>query len=98
MNQIIYLFIYPIIKDRSANYQIYGQYIDSSTFEMDSEIEMPSNNSEFSTERTKTNYLYIENDLNNNKHLLISIVSNKNTIIKFITTFENKLNTINNKC
>ena len=38
MNQIIYLFIYPIIKDRSANYQIYGQYIDSSTFEMDSEI------------------------------------------------------------
>ena len=95
MNQIIYLFIYPIIKDKSANYQIYGQYIDSSTFEMDSEIEMPSNNSEFSTERTKTNYLYIENDLNNNKHLLISIVSNKNTIIKFITTFENKLNTIN---
>ena len=95
INESNNLFIYPIIKDKSASYQIYGKYIDSSAFEMDSEIEVPSNSSEFSTERTKTNFLCIKNDLNNNKHLLINIVSNKDTIIKFISTFENNLNTIN---
>ena len=95
INETNDLFIYPIIKDKSANYQIYGQYIDSSTFDMDSEIEIPSNSSEFSTERTKTNYLCIKSDLNDNKHLLINIVSNKDTIIKLLSTFENNVNTIN---
>ena len=91
------LFVYPILKEKSASYQIYADFIKASTFEMDfdNRTALPTSDSQFSTEKTKLNYIYIEKGLNNEDYLLINIVCNKNTRIELMTTFYKKKNVIN---
>ena len=90
------LLIYPILKDKTANYQIYAEFINSSIFELglETDIKIPTKQSEFSTYKTNLNYLYIKNWINNNNYLLINIVSNKNTRIELIPSFYKKSNII----
>lgn len=92
------LLIYPTLEDTSAGYQIYAEYISPSKFEMGNETEIekaiPTKLSEFSTDKTKSNYLYIENGLINGNYLFVSVVSNKNTRIELLTTFYNYLDVI----
>ena len=89
------LLLYPNLKDKSTNYQIYADFIDSSLFEMGSQLDIeekiPTKNSEFSTDKTKLNYLYISNGLNDEKYLLINIVTTKNTRIEFMSSFNRNL-------
>ena len=92
------LLIYPTLEDTSAGYKIYAEYISPSKFEMGNETEIekaiPTKLSEFSTDKTKLNYLYIENGLINGNYLFISVVSNKNTRIELLTTFYNYIDII----
>lgn len=90
------LFIYPNLKEKTANYQIYAEYIDSYTFNFESfdNISIPTKDSIFSTEKSNSNYLYIKDDLENGKNLLVSVVSTKETIIELMTYFYSNLNTI----
>ena len=83
------LLLYPNLEDKTAEYKIYGEYMDSSTFEMGlfTSDDYPNKNSEFSTEKTNLNYLYISKGLDEGKYLLLSIVSTKKTRIELISTF-----------
>ena len=92
------LLLYPILHDMTADYKIYGEYIEPSIFEMDSysiEDIIPSKNSEFSTDKTNLNYLYIRKGLTEGKYLILNIVSTKKTRIELISTFYTYLDLIN---
>ena len=82
------LLLYPTLQDDTASYKIYGKYIEPSSFEkgLFSNEDIPNKDSEFSTEKTNLNYLYIPKGLNE-KYLLLSIVSTKKTRIELISTF-----------
>ena len=92
------LLLYPTLQDKSASYQIYAEYINSSTFEMGNQTEIynkiPTKNSEFSTDKTKLDYLYIPNGLNNGNYLLVNVISTKNTRVELISTFYTYLDLI----
>lgn len=91
------LLIYPILKDKIASYQIYADFIKSLSFEIDFDntTMLPTSDSQFSTDKTKLNYIYIEEGLNYENYLLVNIVSNKNTRIELMSTFYKKNNVIN---
>ena len=92
------LLLYSILEDNSAGYQIYSEYIDPSDFEFGNqsfiENRIPTKDSEFSTDKTKLNYLYIEKGLSNEKYLLVSVVSTKDTRIELLSTFYNYIDLI----
>ena len=87
------LFIYPNLKEKTANYQIYAEYIDYYTFNFKS-LPTPTKGSIFSTENSKSNFLYIKDGLEKGKNLLVSVVSSKETMIELMTSFYSNLNTI----
>ena len=85
------LLIYPNVLDKSAEYQIYADYIDPSIYEIgsqsDIENKIPTNNSEFSSSKTKLKYLFLPDGLINEKYLLINIVTTKKTRIELMSSF-----------
>ena len=95
MGELNNLLLYPNLKDKSTNYQIYADFINSSIFEIgnnsDIQDKIPTNNSEFSSYKTKSTYLYLPDGLNNEKYLLVNIVTTKNTRIELLSTFYNYL-------
>jgi len=97
IGQLNDLLLYAKLEDKSSKYEIYADYIDSSLFEISnkSNIEniIPTNNSLFSTHKTKLNYLYLPDGLNNEKYLLVNVVSTKNTRVELLSTFHNYLET-----
>ena len=96
MEELKNLLIYPILQDKTANYQIYADFIDSYSFEMGSESEIiekiPTKNSAISTYKTKLNYIYITDGLIDENYLLVNIVTTKNTRIELISSFYTNLN------
>ena len=91
------LLIYPTLQDKTSTYKIYGEYIEPSKFELglySIEDIIPNENSQFSTDKTNLNYLYIPNGLSEGKYLILSIFSNKKTRVELISTFYTYLDLI----
>lgn len=55
---------------------------------------IPSKDSTFSTEKLKSYYLYIKDNLERRKNLLVNVVSKRETIIELMTSFYSNIYTI----
>ena len=80
------LLVYANSQNESIEYQIYADYLEIEEYNDDIEKKIPNINSKFSTNKTKLNYIYLNEGLNN-KYLFVSVVSKTNTTIQLMTSF-----------
>lgn len=85
-------FIYANVQDKSAKFDIYANYISAVDYEIKKDPEelnslIPNENSNaFSTKKDKSDYLFIPEGTNREEYLLVSVETDKNTIIEFLTS------------
>ena len=84
------LIIYANLGDNSVPYQIYANYIEVEDYESGKVANnvslIPKADSTFSTEKNKTDYLYLSESLGD-KYLLVSVVSKSKGTIELMTSF-----------
>ena len=85
------LFLYPIIQDKSATFNIYAKFIDATIYEMGTKEEInpfipSSTNKEYPQNEEKTDYLYINTGTKIDRYLLVSIEISKEAIVELVTT------------
>lgn len=85
-------FIYANAQDKSALLDIYVQKINSTAYELGSfdfiEKNIPDENNKYlSTKDTKKDYLDLNEIINEGEYILVSVETNKETIIELMSTF-----------
>ena len=81
------LLVYANPQNESIQYQIYADYLEIKDYnEKISASNIPNKNSKFSTDKTKLDYIYLNEGLNN-KYLFVSVVSKANTTIELMSSF-----------
>ena len=91
-NDIKYsLLLYPVLENKSNNFQIFADFIPRETYDLYKENELknliPKTDAEFSPEKIKEKFLYISLNNKEDKYLYIRIQTDKSTNIKLLTTF-----------
>jgi len=86
------LFIYTSIQTKSAFFRLYGNYISSLNYEMNNNEELEKaipkeGHSKFSSRELNADYLYIPDGLPKDTYLLISVETNKETIVELMSAF-----------
>ena len=86
------LLIHPTFTDQSTDYELYAKFIPSNIYDLyqvDKLKELiPTNeNSEFSTVKTKEDFLFIDLHYEKNKYIYVNVKTNKKTTVKLLTTF-----------
>ena len=85
------LFLYPIIQDKSATFDIYAKFINATIYEMGKKEEINkfipySENKDYPQTEEKTDYLYIDSGTKIDKYLLVSVEISKNVTVELMTT------------
>ena len=97
---INYLFIYPTVQNKSAIFNVFGNFIDQIVYEIDSDNKLKDfipyeGHSSISNYDSSEDYLFINEGLAKNSYLLISVETDIETIIELSSTyyiFQNSLN------
>jgi len=83
------LLLSPKFEDKSINYQIYTEFIDSSTYEIGSkeEIDKIISNMYKDEKKLKTDLIYFPEEQGENKYLLVSILTDKETTVSLTSNY-----------
>ena len=92
INDFNNLFIYVNIQTKSTDFRLYGNYISKHNNEITNKEELEKvipkeGHSTFSSKELNDDYLYIPDKLPKDTNLLISVETNKETIVELISTF-----------
>ena len=91
-NDIKYnILLYPVLENKSSDFQVYAKFIKRDIYDLYKEDELkkyiPDRDAEFSTEKFKEKFLYINLNNNTDNYLFIKIETDTNTAIRLLSTF-----------
>ena len=89
------LFIYTSVQTKSAFFNLYANYINHLDYEKKKfdELNIPTKgNSKFSSTDLSADYLYISEGLTNGNYLLVSVETDRETIVELMSSFNSYLN------
>ena len=91
------LLLSPKFEDKSINYQIYTEFIDSLTYEIGSkeEIDKIISNMYKDEKKLKTDLIYFPEEQSENKYLLVSILTDKETTVSLTSNYYKQKQEIN---
>ena len=100
ISHINYLFIYPNVQNKSAIFNVFGNYINQINYEIDPNNTLKDfipyeGHSNISNYDSSDDYLFINEGLDKNSYLLISVETDIETIVELSSTyfiFQNSLN------
>ena len=83
------LLLYPVLEDESKDYKMYANFIKREIYDMSDDFKTPipnSGNSQFNSEKTREDFLYIDLNKHEEEYLFISIETDKSIIVKLMST------------
>ena len=89
------LFIYTSVQTKSAFFNLYANYINHLAYETQNfeQLKIPTKeNSKFSSKDLSADYLYISEGLTNGNYLLVSVETDRETIVELMSSFNSFLN------
>ena len=86
-----YLFVYPSVQEKSAFFRIYARYINQSDYEMGNEeyfkaVIPNEKDNDYSSKNTLTDFLYIDYGLIKDYYVLISVETDKETVVELMSS------------
>ena len=85
------LFVYPVIEKKSSLFDIYGKTINQLDYEINANNQLknliPSKeNKDYTNQGLNMNYLLVNDGLNENQYLLVSVETSEETLVELIST------------
>ena len=86
-----FLLLYPLLENQSTDFQIFADFVPRETYDLYKENELenliPKSNAEFSPEKIKDKFLYINLNDKIDKYLYVRIQTDQITNIRLLSTF-----------